>query len=762
MEKMSVESNGRAWHASDVDTIISGRDQTPDLTHMMCCPCVNYSRTYSRLNAALKGRMDAVENPNRNFWTTECVQFALCIPFYSVMVGRLQGTIRAFYNITGKETEDWADGCFCPCATIARNEEEVVFRERNRRAKNLRVCDLEELSSADDPYKTQVPMFYGSPRATDSPKISSPPLSKSAVFNAHESETDVDPLTSISEKKKKRSATPGPFDKPNKVYMVPDNRKFNSSSFDSPEITPADEKYVMTAPLSPRPLMEYLGQKWYLVPADNKENDDPAQGKGNLQLNDYPKQDRDDKTHPLAFSDKDAFLTVPANVLAKGKHYPVQDLPRISIEKEKNEAAAVQPRVSLEKKKDQSVESPKTSLEKKKDQFVAAQPRSSLEKKKDQAVATPPTTSLDKGKHPVAQGHRLSEDKKQNEAPAANIHALEYDNQRYTSPIVIQHMLEQERYKLNQRDASNSQGEPSSQRAQGPYLMEGPMRPVIEHGKSRFTEHLLEDDRHYVASPTRSGSPHFLSADAMVSRIHAMGSPHYLEDEHLAQSAVIENIESPYTQDGLTTTNDEESSKSKGKEPVRVQPAKQKEEPSRGRTEFRKGFMGFIGRNEPKDPEFDAIELATQKVAAMSPSLELNLPDEEAEGTWAKGFWPGAFASSSQSAPVSHKIDDDLRVVTRPEPASAHGIDTDEKEKAQPEIVEAIKGRVSAVDNEKPGETDAKTEDKAGDKPTETTTNKSTDLTAIKSAEAAANKSAKATGSKIAKAASQFFGAGSK
>uniref|UniRef100_A0A8H7K258 Uncharacterized protein n=1 Tax=Bionectria ochroleuca TaxID=29856 RepID=A0A8H7K258_BIOOC len=656
---------------------------------------------------------------------------------YSVMVGRLQGTIRAFYNITGKETEDWADGCFCPCATIARNEEEVVFRERNRRAKNLRVCDLEELSSADDPYKTQVPMFYGSPRATQSPKFSSPPPSKSAVFNSHESETDVDPLTSISEKQKKRSATPGPFDKPNKVYLVPDNRKFNSSSFDSPEIVPADEKYVMTAPLSPRPLMEYLGQKWYLVPADNKENDDPAQGKANLQSNE----------HPPAFPDKDAFLTVPANVLAKGKHYPVQDQPRISFEKEKNEAAAVQPRASLEKKKDQSVASPKTSLE----------------KKKDQTVATPPKTSLDKGKHPVAQGHRLSDDKKQNEAPAANIHALEYDNQRYTSPIVIQHMLEQERYKLNQRDPSNSQGEPSSQRAQGPYLMEGPMRPVIEHGKSRFTEHLLEDDRHYVASPTRSGSPHFLSADAMVSRIHAMGSPHYLEDEHLAQSAVIENIENPSPQDGLTTANGEQSSKSKGKEPVRVQPAKQKEEPSRGRTEFRKGFMGFIGRNEHKDPEFDAIELATQKVAAMSPSLELNLPDEEAEGTWAKGFWPGAFASSPQSAPVSHEIDDDLRVVTRPEAASAHVIDTDEKEKAQPEIVEPTKGRDSTVDSEKPGVTDAKTVDgKAGDKPTETATNKSTDLTANKSAEAAANKSAKATGSKIAKAASQFFGAGSK
>ncbi|CAG9983519.1 unnamed protein product [Clonostachys byssicola] len=742
-----------AWHASDADTIISGRDQTPDLTHMMCCPCVNYSRTYSRLNAALKGRMDGVENPRRDFWTTECVQFALCIPFYSVMVSRLQGTIRAFYNITGKDTEDWADGCFCPCATIARNEEEVVFRERNRRAKNLRVCDLEELSSADDPYKNQAPMFYGSPRETQSLKFSSPPPSKSAVYNSHESETDVDPLTSISEKKKKRAPTPGPFDKPNKVYLVPDNRKFNSSSFDSPDITPIEQNYVMTAPLSPRPLMEYLGQKWYLVPADNKENDDPAQGKTSLQSNE----------HPSTFSDKDAHLTVPANVLAKGKPYPVQDQPRASFEKEKHDAAALQPRVSQEKKKDQSVASPRTSLEKKA-QSVSS-PKTSLDKKKDQAVATPPKSSLDKGKQPVTQGHRLSDDKKQNEAPVAKVHALEYDNQSYTSPIAIAHLLEQERYKRNHRDADNSQGESSSQRIQGPYLMEGAMRPVIEHGKSRFTEHLLEDDRHYVASPTRSGSPHFLSADAMVSRIHAMGSPHYLEDEHLAQSAVIENIESPYSQDGLAPANGEKSTKSKGKEPVRAQPAKQKEEPSRGRTEFRKGFMGFIGRSEPKDPEFDSIELATQKVAAMSPSIELNLPEDN-EGIWAKGFWPGAFASSSQSAPVSHEIDDDLRVVTRPEPASAHGIDTDEKEKAQPEIVEAIKGRDSTVDSEKPGVTDAKTEDKAGDKagdqPAETATNKSTDLTPTKSAEAAANKSAKATGSKIAKAASQFFGAGSK
>ncbi|CAH0046076.1 unnamed protein product [Clonostachys solani] len=744
MEKMSVESNRRAWHAADADTLVDGRDQTPDLTHMMCCPCVNYSRTNARLNAALKGQMDGVENPNRDSCTTECVQFALCLPFYSVMVSRLQGTIRAFYNIDGKESEDWADGCFCPCATIARNEEEVVFRERNRRAKNLRVCDFEDRSSADE-YKTQVPMFYGSPRATQSPQISSPPPSKSAIFNTKESETDLDPLTSIPEKA--ASAIPGPFPKPNNVYLKPDTRKFNSSSFDSPEIVPADEKYVMTSPLSPRPLMEYLGQKWYLVPADNKENDDPSQGKEKLKSNDDLKQDQVDKTQPKSSFDKGAFLTVPANVLAKGKHQSAQDQPRVSFEKEKIQAAAVQPRVSLEKKRDQ---------------VGAAQPRASLEKKKDQVVVAQPKTYLDKGKHQPTQGHRLSEDKKQYEAPAAKIHTLEHDNKDYPSSIAIPHMLEFERYRLNKEEAGDSEGEPSSKRAQGPNLMEGPIRPVIEHGKSRFTEHLLEDDRHYVASPTRSGSPHFLSADAMVSRIHAMGSPHFLEDEHLAQNIAMESIEEPFSRVDLTTANGEKSSKSKGKEVVRAEPAKQKEEPMRGRTETRKGFMGFMSRNEHKTPEIDAAETTTPKAAAMSPSLELNLPAEETEGIWAKGFWPGTFASSSQSAAASHDIDDDVRVMTRPEAASPHAIDTDEKRKAQPEIVDHIMSRDFAVENEKAAVTDAKTVDKAGDKPTETTTNQSTEATAIKSAEAAANKSAKATGSKIAKAASQFFGAGSK
>ncbi|VUC36732.1 unnamed protein product [Clonostachys rosea] len=799
MEKMSVESAGRVWHASDTDTVLDGRDQVPDLAHMCCCPCVNYSRTNARLNAALKGNFEGVENPNRDNCTTECVQFCVCIPFYSVMVSRLQGTIRAFYDIEGKETSDWADGCFCPCATISRNEEEVVFRERNRRAKQFRILDLDDMNS--DEYKSQLPMSYGSPRAVQSPEFSSPPLAKSGIFNGRESDTDMDPLTCVPEKMLAR---------PNNVYLKPDTRKFNNSSFDySPEIVPADKNILITSPLSPRPLMEYLGQKWYLVPADNKENDDPAQGKDQLASRDDLKQDRVDNTQPKSSFDKGNFLTVPANVLAKEKYQPTQYPPRVSLDKEKGQTAAVQSRASLEKKqKDQAVATPpRGSLEKKdqavatpprgslekKDQSTAAQPRSSLEKK-DQAILAQPKRSEEKEIRQPTQGHRLSQDERHDQLAAAKIHTLDHDKQRsYNSPIVIAHMLEQERYRLNQGE--NSEGEPSSVRAGGPYLVEGPIRPVIEHGKSRFTEHLLEDDRYYVASPTRSGSPHYLSADAMVSRIHAMGSPHFLEDEPVAQRAVIENIDEPSTQSGLTTTsdersskgkgkevvraelakttsNDERSSKSKGKEVLRAEPPKQKEEPARGRTEARRGFLAFMGRHEHKAPEIEIINSTMQKAADKSPSLELNLPPEETDGIWAKGFWPGAFASSSPSGAVSHDIDDDVRVMTQPEAPSPHTIDTDEKnkaqaeapsphtidtderKKAQPEIPEPIKDRDSTADNEKPVLADIKTADNSGDKLTKTTTNNST--------EATASKSAKATGSKIAKAASQLFGAGSK
>lgn len=58
-------------------------DNTPPesatLSEVACFSCGVYSRTEQRLNAAIGGR-DAINIPDEDDFTSDCFQFALCLP----------------------------------------------------------------------------------------------------------------------------------------------------------------------------------------------------------------------------------------------------------------------------------------------------------------------------------------------------------------------------------------------------------------------------------------------------------------------------------------------------------------------------------------------------------------------------------------------------------------------------------------------------------------------------------------------------------
>ncbi|KAJ4150115.1 hypothetical protein LMH87_010880 [Akanthomyces muscarius] len=77
----------------------------PDFAETCFCPCLVYSRTLARLNAAFAGQ-NPQRIPNANCIDLNSCNFVLCLPFWGFSIARLQATVRSFYGIKGNTTND--------------------------------------------------------------------------------------------------------------------------------------------------------------------------------------------------------------------------------------------------------------------------------------------------------------------------------------------------------------------------------------------------------------------------------------------------------------------------------------------------------------------------------------------------------------------------------------------------------------------------------------------------------------------------------
>lgn len=127
-------------------------------------PCGIYSRTSHRLKAVISGS-DAEYVPDSGCFNAECVQLAVCFPFYGCIFARLQTTVRAFYGIQGNDFADLSDACFCPCLMMVRNEQEITLRQERQHAR------LQGSHKHDHPtgsqYQYHKPMTYLSPESAE-------------------------------------------------------------------------------------------------------------------------------------------------------------------------------------------------------------------------------------------------------------------------------------------------------------------------------------------------------------------------------------------------------------------------------------------------------------------------------------------------------------------------------------------------------------------------------------------------------------------
>lgn len=187
----------------------------------------------------------------------------------------MQTTVRSFYDIDGSDVQDWLDGCCCPCFTLSRNEEEIVLREKqNQKLKNLRESFLEE-SSPPSEYRSHVPMVYVSHDNHHHPALASPPRAKSANFSGKDVDDDIAALAPIPELSREVSSV-GPAAEATVLQPIAE----------VPHTVPVPIKAGRHSPEHGAghgghgsgkrwPLMQYLGRRWYLVPADKKENEKP-------------------------------------------------------------------------------------------------------------------------------------------------------------------------------------------------------------------------------------------------------------------------------------------------------------------------------------------------------------------------------------------------------------------------------------------------------------------------------------------------------
>ncbi|KYK60879.1 hypothetical protein DCS_02017 [Drechmeria coniospora] len=207
MARHAAADHQRGWLSDATD----GPGHASSCLFAACWPWGAYARVSSRLRAALGGH-DAEHVPDEGCCNLECAAFAACLPFYGCFLARLQSTTRAFYGIGGDDVGDWLDGHCCPCATLARNEQEILAREEQHRR---RPAEPVGGGIMVDAYTAWEPMILDDGLASQTPS-------------------------------------------PQTCCQTPSSR----SSTDRWRATAARRGVF--------PLLRYLGQQWYLVPANER------------------------------------------------------------------------------------------------------------------------------------------------------------------------------------------------------------------------------------------------------------------------------------------------------------------------------------------------------------------------------------------------------------------------------------------------------------------------------------------------------------
>ncbi|KAL6806993.1 hypothetical protein GGI42DRAFT_265510 [Trichoderma sp. SZMC 28013] len=95
--------------------------------------CGMYARAWARLEMAIYGQ-DVEDSQEIAFCYGDAVTFAACLPFYGFTIGSLQYAVRSYFGLEGTRRQDLSDGCCFPRDTILRNEQEIILRERLRKA----------------------------------------------------------------------------------------------------------------------------------------------------------------------------------------------------------------------------------------------------------------------------------------------------------------------------------------------------------------------------------------------------------------------------------------------------------------------------------------------------------------------------------------------------------------------------------------------------------------------------------------------------
>lgn len=198
----------------------------------------------------------------------------LTVAVYGCFISKVQQTVRAFYDIDGSNREDLTDGCFCPCCTLCRNDEEIYRRElQEKKLNELRASFLNE-QAANDPKNRKPPFSYGEYKPHKpmvhtlqecNPLTTSPPRAKSAAFGGKDLDDDLAGLEAIPELSQEASViasgTAGTEGPPAPA---------------SPDPATKTNKYL--AELSKRNIMQHLGRFWHNQNADKKENEKPTTG----------------------------------------------------------------------------------------------------------------------------------------------------------------------------------------------------------------------------------------------------------------------------------------------------------------------------------------------------------------------------------------------------------------------------------------------------------------------------------------------------
>ena len=193
---------------------------------------------------------------------------------YGALIAKLQGTVRAFYDIDGSNYEDCIGSCFCPGFVLTRAENEILYREDKHRQVDVAEEPAESPAARDaseDVYPVQAPMQILAPLAPDTEQISDPSRARSSSSSSSkgkEVERSSKSLSTIPEASREASGAGVDGDKNTGRSSPKKQTKVHGLRDDSTFTVPTSKTTF--------PRLNFMDKQWFLVPANNlKENAAP-------------------------------------------------------------------------------------------------------------------------------------------------------------------------------------------------------------------------------------------------------------------------------------------------------------------------------------------------------------------------------------------------------------------------------------------------------------------------------------------------------